>query len=266
MAQIKLLLEKQLLTIQNQDIIASGDSNFDSCKFIFDKTWEGFTKTGVFYQDKANVQYAVLGNNDTCMIPAAAMARAGRMYIGVFGMKDTAVVTSTLCIIDIKEGAISGENVSMEPTDDIFLAIIAQYQRIADLMSRYEETAEQFNITMAEQNSILETLNAFDVTEISQRLDLIEDRMINYTNLAKEIQNREIIIRDVPIKFVNKVCRIASDVITENSLCDIYFDEYSFEIASKALIIPVSHVGYIELTSSIDILDELNANILVRRN
>ncbi|MBD5550486.1 MAG: hypothetical protein HDQ96_04820 [Lachnospiraceae bacterium] len=266
MAQIKLLLEKQLLTIQNQEIISSGDSNFDSCKFTFDESWDGFTKTGVFYQDKANVQYAVLGKDDTCVIPAAAMARAGRMYIGVFGIKDTAVVTSTLEFIDIKEGAISGDNVSTEPTDDVFLAIVAQYQRIADLMYKYETTAAQFNATMAEQNSILETLNAFDVEEISRKLDLIEDRMINYTNLAKEIQEREIIIRDVPVKFVNKVCRIENDAITVDSLCDVYFDEYSFEIASNALIMPVSYDGYIELTSSIDIADELTANILVRRN
>lgn len=266
MAQIKLLLEKQLLTIQNMEIIASGDSNFDSCKFAFDETWEGFTKTGVFYQDKLNVQYAVLGNDDTCMIPAAAMAKAGRMYIGVFGIKDTAVVTSTLATIDIKEGAISGGSISTEPTDDVFLAIIAQYQRIVEMVSQYEATAAQFIIQMAEQNAILETLNAFDVVELMQKLELIEDRMINYTNVAKEIMNREVVIRDVSVKFVNKVCRIENDAITAESLCDVYFDEYSFEIASKALIMPVSHDGYIELTSSIDIQDELTANILVRRN
>lgn len=266
MAQIKLSLEKQLLTILNQEVIASGDSNFDSCKFMFDEMWDGFTKTGVFYQDRTNVQYAVLGNDDTCMIPTAAMARAGRMYIGVFGIKDTAVVTSTLCTVDIREGAISGENVSTEPTDDVFLAIIAQYQRIADLMGKYEETAAQFNATMAEQNSILETLNAFDVTEVMERLDEMEDRMINYANLAKEIQSREVIIRDVPVKFVNKVCRIENDVIAADSLCDVYFDEYSYELASKALIMPVAHGGYLELTSSIDITEELTANILVRRS
>lgn len=78
--------------------------------------------------------------------------------------------------------------------------------------------------------------------------------------------SREIIIRDVPVKFVNKVCRIENDVVTADSLCDVYFDEYSFEIASKALIMPVSYAGYIELTSSIDIMEELTANILVRRN
>lgn len=266
MAQIDIILDKQLLTIQNMEIIASGDSNFDSCKFIFDDTWEGFTKTGVFYQNKSNVQYAVLGNDDTCMIPAAAMAKAGRMYIGVFGIKDTAVVTSTLATIDIKEGAISGGNVSTEPTDDVFLAIIAQYQRIINMMSQYESTAAQFNKLMEKQNSILETLNAFDVVELMQKLEIIEERMINYTNIAKEIMDREVIIRDIPVKFVNKVCKIENGVITEDSLCDVYFDEYSLEISSKALILPVSYDGYIELTSSIDILEELNASILVRRS
>lgn len=134
------------------------------------------------------------------------------------------------------------------------------------MISQYEAAAAQFNIQIAEQNAILEALNAFEVVELMQKLELIEDRMINYTNVAKEIMNREIVIRDVPVKFVNRVCRIENDVITANSLCDVYFDEYSFEIASKALIIPVSYDGYIELTSSIDIQEELIANLLVRRN
>lgn len=48
-------------------------------------------------------------------------------------------------------------------------------------------------------------------------------------------------------------------------LCDVYFDEYSYEMASTVLILPVSYNGYLELISSVDIVDELMANILVRR-
>ena len=120
MAQIEIEVRKQLLTIQNRELIASGDSNFDTCRFTFDKTWDGFVKTAVFYQDKSRVHYAVLGGDDTCVIPAAAMAQAGRMRIGVFGVRNTVVVTSALDYIDIEEGAISGGNVSTEPTDDVF--------------------------------------------------------------------------------------------------------------------------------------------------
>lgn len=265
MTTLELQLENQLLTLLNQEIIASGDANIDKCTFSFSKEWDGFVKTAVFYQNKKNVQYAVLGLDNTCLIPAAAMARPGRMHIGVFGIKDTAVFTSTLVTTDIHEGAVSGENISVEPTDDVFLAIIAQYQRIVELMSSYEKTAEQFNIQMAEQNAILETLNAFDVVELKQQLDIIENKMTEYVELAEEIMSREVIIRDVPVKFVNKVCRIESELITESSLCDVYFDEYSYELASTVLILPVSHDGYLELNSSADIIEELTANILVRR-
>lgn len=265
MARLQLELEKQLLILKNQEIIASGDSNFDSCTFTFDESWKGFIKTAVFYQDKTNVQYVVLENDDTCMIPAAAMARAGRMYIGVFGIKDTAVLTSTLVTVDIKEGAISGDTISTEPTDDVFLAIIAQYQRIAETMRKYEETAARFTDTMEEQNRILETLNAFDVMELNERLDIIEERMINYTNLAQELIDREIIIRDVPVQFVEGACDIENEAITEESLCDLYFDEYSYEFAANALIMVSSYNGYVRITCSKNITEKLNASLLIRR-
>lgn len=264
MAELQMRLEKQLLTLRNQEIIASGDSNFDACTFAFDGSWDGFVKTAVFYQDKSNVQYVVLENDDTCMVPAAAMARAGRMYIGVFGIKDTAVVTSTLVAVDISEGAISGDTVSTEPTDDVFLAIIAQYQRVVEMMRQYEETAGRFNASMQEQNRILESLNAFDVAEIMGRLEEIEDRMISYGNLAQMLIDREVIIRDVPVKFVDGVCEVQNGLITADSLCDVYFDEYSYEFAAKALIMASSYDGYVRITCSVNIEEELNANILVR--
>ncbi len=264
MARLQIELEKQLLVLKNQEIIASGDSNFDSCTFKFDGSWKGFVKTAVFYQDKKNVQYMVLNDDDTCMIPAAAMTKAGRMYIGVFGIKDTAVLTSSLAFIDIVEGAISGDTVSTEPTDDVFLAIIAQYQRIAEMMQKYEETAAQFNVSIQEQNRILETLNAFEVSEISARLDIIEDRMMSYTNMAQMLIDREVILRDVAVKFVDGVCEIRNELITSASLCDVYFDEYSYEFAAKALIMASSYDGYVRITSSVNIEEELKANILVR--
>ena len=186
------------------------------------------------------------------------------MYIGVFGIKDTAVVTSTLAAIDIMKGAISGDTVSTEPTDDVFLAIIAQYQRVAELMRQYEKTAEQFNANMEEQNRILETLNAFDVVEIANRLDVIEERMIYYNNLAQMLIDREVILRDVPIHFDDGMCEIENELITADSLCDVYFDEYSYELAAKALIMVSSYDGYIRITSSVNIGKVLNANILVR--
>lgn len=265
MAQIEMLLEKQLLKIRNQEVISSGDIEYDTCSFAFDASWDGFTKTGVFYQDKKKVQYAVLGADGSCRIPAQAMEKEGNMYIGVFGVSGSRVMTSTLERVYIRQGAISGDTVTTEPSDDVFLAIIAQYQRITQLMRDYESTAEEFNVRMDEQNRILAALGAFEVAGIMERLDQIEDRMASYANTAKEIMEREFLIRDVPVRFVNRACRIDDARITGDSFCEAFFDEYSYEIAAKALILPVSHDGYLDLASSVDIAEELTANIIVRR-
>ncbi len=259
MATLQIQIEKQLLSILNQEIIASGDTNTDQCVFSFSEEWEGYVKTGVFYQDKPNVQYVVLESDDTCMIPAAAMAREGNLYIGVFGINGSKVLTSTVEKVYIDEGAISGAEITTEPSDDVFLSIIAQYQRIAELIRQYEET-------MGQQNEILDTLNAFDVVEIKERLDAIEETMIYYNDLAQRLLDREIIIRDVPIKFTDGVCEVQNEVITSESLCDVYFDEYSYEYAAKSLILVSSYDGYLRITSSVDIDKELTASILVRRD
>lgn len=265
MTRLEFRLENQLLTLLNQEIIASGDTNVDKCAFAFSKEWDGFVKTGVFYQDKKNVQYVILEADDTCMVPAAAMAKEGNMHIGVFGMNGSKVITSTVESIYIREGAISGSEISTEPSDDIFLSIIAQYQRIAELMRKYEETAAQFNISIQEQNKIFAALNAFDVVEIKERLDIIEDRMIAYNNIAKELVDREIIIHDVPIQFSDGICEIQNELVTSDSICDVYFDEYSYGFAAKALIMVSSYEGCIRITSSVNIVEELNAAIIIRR-
>lgn len=288
MANLQIELEKQLLTIKNQELIASGDSNFDSCTFTFDELWDGFTKTAVFYQDKSNVQYTVLESDDTCMIPTAAMARAGRMYIGVFGIKDTAVVTSTLATVDIMEGAISGDTVSTEPTDDVFLAIIAQYQRIASLMGSYNNMAEelrqectalmqQVEDSITEQNEILQTLGAFDVIELEYRMSAMELTLSGYgeqitsevktmDELLTEIRNSSFLIRDVEVEFNDDLeCIIEDERVTESSIVNAYFDAISVESALNVAIYVESFDGYIRFSTTTKFKETLNCTIEVRR-
>ena len=197
MANLELMLEKQLLTLLNSEVISSGDVNVDFCSFKFDASWNGYVKTAVFYQDKNLVQYAVLGSDNTCQVPAAAVAVEGNLHIGVFGVNGSKVLTSTMERVYIRQGAVSGAEINVEPADDVFLAIIAQYQRILEMMQEYEEAAAEAADRIEEQNRILETLHAFDIDEITQRMDLIEDRMASYANTAKEIKGREIVLRDI---------------------------------------------------------------------
>lgn len=277
MAQINVLIEKQLLTVQNHDIISSGDSNHDMCLFMFDSTWEGFTKTAVFYQDKASVQYAVLGMDDSCMVPAAAMAREGKMYIGVFGIKDTAVLTSTLDVVDIERGAISGDNVSTEPTDDVFLAIIAKYQSILDNIASQNAKLDEANAILQEQMELLEKVNAFEIEPLEQRMSAMEITLGGYgevisreheevENMLTRIQESAFLIRDIQVLFdEDNEYRLEDGRVDRGCIVNAYFDAISVESAMGNALYVESFDGYILFSTTAKFTEPLNCTVEVRR-
>lgn len=277
MAQIELKLENQLLTIQNREILASGGVNVDRCSFAFDESWEGYACTGVFYQDKNKVQYAVLEKDNTCEIPPAARANKGRMYIGVFGVKGASVITSTLDTIDIQEGSISGGNVSMEPTDDVFLAMVAQYQAIMDAITEQNMKLEEANQYIADQTEILERLNVFEVDSLEHRMSVMEMTLGGYTGeldrVVREvdekldlIENSSFLIQDVEITFdENNEFKIMDERVTENSIVNAYFSAIEIEALLRNKVYVESFDGYILFTCVMAVSDPFICTVEVRR-
>lgn len=288
MAILELQLENQLLTILNQEIIASGDTNTDQCVFSFGKEWEGYVKTAVFYQDKANTQYVVLEADDTCMIPSAAMVREGNLHIGVFGINGSKVLTSTVETIYINEGAISGEEINAEPSDDVFLAIVAQYQGIAEIMRTYDEKAtellnqtanlnEETNQAITEQNEILQSLNAFDVTKLEYRMSAMEMTLSSYgdtinaereilDNKLQDIEDSAFLIENVEVAFnEDNEYIIYDERITDRCIINAYFDVISVESALNHAIYVESFDGYIRFSTTTKFSDTLTCVIEVRR-
>lgn len=268
-------LEEQLLTKENEKIIASGNCNVDKCEFTFDTTWDGFTKTAVFYQDKKNVYYAILDNENRCLIPASAMTKADKLYIGMFGIKGNQTVTSTLETTEILEGAISGIEINTEPSDDVFLAIITQYQQMAELMEVHNALAVQLeksftaftntvNIALNEQNTKLEELNAFDVLEVLAITKEIQEENAALKNRIDTMELSTFTIANVSIVFVNKIAKIVDSRITSESLVDVYFYSSTYEDALTAKIAVESKKGYIEFVCETAPTVSIGASIIVR--
>ncbi len=277
MAQIEISLQRQLLTIQNREIIASGDVNVDRCIFHFDEYWEGYNYTAVFYQEKTNTQFAVLEKDNTCTIPAAAMKKAGRLYIGVFGVKGKKTLSSTVDILDIQEGAISGDTISTEPTDDIFLAIIAQYQAILDLVAEQNIELEEANRILAEQTELLKRVNAFDVVELDDRMTAMELVHAGYGKIIEEndrivseklqqIEDSAFLIENVQVTFdENNQFRLDDERVTDRSVVNAYFGIIDVEAAMHHAIYVESFNGYILFTTTTKFSETLNCTIEVRR-
>lgn len=277
MATLNLSVEKQLLTILNKDVIASGDVNMDRCQFTFTKEWEGYVKTAVFYQSKEKSCYAILEENDSCIIPAEAMERAGNMYIGIFGINGSKILTSTLEKIYIEEGAISGLEIDTEPSDDIFLSIIARYQAILTAITEQNEKFERATNILEEQTEFLKKLNAFEIEPLENRMSAMEIQLSQYGNIIIEerekleaaltaVEESAFLIKDVEVTFnEDQEYRLDDERVTESSVVNAYFDAISVESALGHAIYVQSFDGYILFTTTTDFCEELKCTIEVRR-
>ena len=276
MAVLNLTLKQQLLELQNEEILASGGVKVDRCSFTFDESWDGYTCTGIFYQDKNSVQYAVLEKDNTCEIPPAARAKEGRMYVGVFGIKGSKILTSTLVFVDVNEGAISGDNVSTEPTDDVFLAIIAQYQAIMDMVAKQNEKLEEANEILEEQTEILENMNYFETEALEHRMSAMELTLDNYGSVIEEehqmvndklqeIEDKAFLIEGVVVTFDENNQFIYEDSrITHKSVVNAYFGVIEVEYLLKNNIYVESFDGYVLFTAGTTIEEPVVCTLEVR--
>ena len=126
MSEIKIRCLDQALTITNSPVIASGGTQEDRMTFDFCSQWDGFTKTAIFYQDKANVYYSLLDTDDSCVIPKEATANKGTMYFGVFGVKDSVTRTSEILRYKIVEGAITEDITPGSETPELWEQVLSK--------------------------------------------------------------------------------------------------------------------------------------------
>lgn len=276
MADLLFKLEGQLLSRQNDVVISSGNANTDICIFDFDANWAGYIKTAVFYQTKENVSYAVLNEDGSCTIPAAALQYAGKLCIGIFGINGSKVLTSTVERVDILEGIISGEEIDIQPSDDIFLAIVSQYQYMAEQMEKHNKSAEELkelvkvnskelNDLVKVQNERLESLNAFDVLEMLEVLKTIRATHEAFQLRMEKWEQSSFSIKNQVINFnAEKSFKVEDIRITKDSLVDVYFDSDTFTAAAEAGIVVESYDGYILLTCKNVPETALFASILIK--
>lgn len=86
--KIRVSCVDQTLRLIERPLLASGGVNEVVVAFEFCELWDGFAKTGVFYRDEEAVYYAVLDEDDTCVIPWEVYSEPGYFNFAVFGVKD----------------------------------------------------------------------------------------------------------------------------------------------------------------------------------
>lgn len=262
MADIKFTLENQLLTKQNEVILSSGDSGTDTCFFTFDSNWDDFIKTAVFYQHKTAPQYAILDADNTCKIPALAMNRAGTMHVGVFGVRAGKVMlTSTVERVEVRQGAASSTDMELEPADDVFLCIVANYQELLNRCSLIDADYQSMIETMRRQNELLEKLNAYEVVEVMDMLEEMTLEMDGIRLLGDEFR-KNFRINNITVMFnEDGIYKYMDERITTETLCEVFFDTLCVAAASAAIVSVETFNGYIQFQTTYEYQDALMCSI-----
>ena len=113
----------QVLSCIQKPAIFSGDENLDKVQFVFDDTWEGYTKTAVFTADET--YHVVLNEDNICSIPNELLKNEGSFFIGVFGISGEVVKTSQTYSYSVGKGALTEATAVPDPTPDVYAQIVS---------------------------------------------------------------------------------------------------------------------------------------------
>ena len=141
MSQIQVKAIDQNIVFVDTPRIYSGGVNTDSVRFEFDKVWDGYLKTAVFYTDIKNPYFVVMTDNE-CVIPSEVIANTGKLYIGVVGVLDDKVITSEVVVYDIPQGAVTPMEAPL--AEDVWQQILAELRATRILAQQLRQDQEEY--------------------------------------------------------------------------------------------------------------------------
>ena len=147
-SEIKVSCKDQVLKITEAPVLAAGGLNEVRVVFSFCEKWVGFIKTAIFYRDEEEVYYAVLDENDTCLVPWEVCYEEGTFYFGVFGERDNTRRTSNVVRYKVKKGAITSDMKPSAPPPDVYEQIMTEVAKVKE--------ATKYNIAGAKAYQIID--------------------------------------------------------------------------------------------------------------
>lgn len=167
--EIKVSCNDQVLKITESPVLAAGGLNEVRIAFNFCEKWAGFVKTAIFYRNEEDVFYAVLDENDTCIVPWEVCYEEGTFYFGVFGEKGSIRRTTNIVRYKVKKGAITTDMQPSDPTPDVYDQIIAE---IASIRAENKAFVEEVNNTL---EKAVKPVKGVDYWTESDKEELVND-------------------------------------------------------------------------------------------
>ena len=144
MIEILFATDKEKLIPVDKPVLASGDVKTVSISVEFDGSWDGYGKSAVFFRKgEPDVYEAVMQEGNTCEVPHEVLDKPGFIIIGVRGVKDDKVYTSTLVSYKVENGAPEGTGESVPPTPDVYQQILSNYGNAIQAINQEKSDREK---------------------------------------------------------------------------------------------------------------------------
>lgn len=124
---MKLQVIGQMIAFTERETLVSGTVNKYRAEFVFDDSWDGYTKTAVFRADSFGrvTSREVLLAGDACQVPHECLIAGALLRVGVYGISGD-ITTPTIYTqepIGIARGAEPAES-TQDPTPGVYQQII----------------------------------------------------------------------------------------------------------------------------------------------
>ena len=124
---MKLQVVGQMIAFTERETLVSGTVNKYRAEFVFDDSWDGYTKTAVFRADSFGrvTSREVLLAGDACQVPHECLIAGALLRVGVYGISGD-ITTPTIYTqepIGVARGAEPAES-TQDPTPGVYQQII----------------------------------------------------------------------------------------------------------------------------------------------
>ena len=188
-------IERNQIVRLDKELVTTKNVNAVECSFTFSEDYDGLELFAVFYRDSSLNRFAALYDGK-CILPHELLEEAGVLYIGAYGIKNTAEtvekrVTTNAVTIHVLPSLSSEAVPDTAPTPDIweqYRQEILEYRQEMQQMSEdawehNEATAQSAKMAgSAAENAVLAAGEAYGYAETAKTY---RDTMYEYSQLTE---------------------------------------------------------------------------------
>lgn len=203
---------------------AEGTREYLRAEFSFSEEWDGMTKTA-FFLGADGENHPKLLKDDTCIVPAEALAAPGRVGVSVSGTLDETIITTDIKSFTVPATLSGGTPSDPEPT---------VWQQILDKVDETQQIAQSVR-------------DDADAGKFAATAEMVEQAVSVYIQAALSPEMHRNIFRGKHLG--ESITEEQLEVIRDGSFADLYVGDYWEKNGVKYRIADINYwrnVGYPE--------------------